>query len=38
LFFGITAGQAPDRYGWLTHVRSPAGPARSGGPVKAERS
>ena len=38
LFFGITAGQAPDRHGWLTHVRGPAGPARSGGPVKAERS
>jgi branched-chain amino acid aminotransferase len=20
-FFGITSGQKPDRYGWLTHVR-----------------
>jgi branched-chain amino acid aminotransferase len=28
-FFGITSGQKPDRYGWLTHVRQ-AQPADSG--------
>jgi branched-chain amino acid aminotransferase len=41
LFFGITAGRLPDRHGWLTFVRGPAGAAeaaRSGRPVKSQRN